>query len=135
MTALAGWQKRTLKAMAHAMKPTVTIGKGGVSSGLLQETDQALNDHELIKIRFNEFKEQKAELLEAIAAAVGGEPVGLIGHIAILYRPRPNPADRRILLPAGPDLAIAAPSRKRSPNRKRRTPHAQTRHRPGAHHS
>jgi RNA-binding protein len=57
--------------------------------------------HELIKIKFNDFKEknQKGTLAGALVDRTGSAQIGMIGHTAILYRPQSDPAKQRIHLP------------------------------------
>jgi RNA-binding protein len=45
-----------------------------------------LNDHELIKVRFLEFKDEKRELSERLASATNADVAGILGHVAIFYR-------------------------------------------------
>ncbi len=99
MSQLTGQQRKYLRGLAHAMQPVVQVGQGGLSDALVAAVDQGLTDHELIKVRFGDFKEQRRELSVAVAERVGAEVAGLIGHVVILYRPRPDPEKRRIVLP------------------------------------
>jgi len=96
MEKLKGSQKKYLRAQAHHLKPLVMVGAKGVTDGLIGSVDLALADHELIKVKFVEFKEAKKEIAAEIAQATKSELVGLIGNIAILYRPNPDPAKRKI---------------------------------------
>jgi len=77
----------------------VIIGAKGVTEQLLGSVDLALKDHELIKIKFGEFKEEKYDISEEIAKATKSELVGLIGNIAIFYRQHTNPEKRKIKIP------------------------------------
>jgi len=72
------------------------VGAKGVTDGLIGSVDLALADHELIKVKFVECKEAKKEISAQIAQATQSELVGLIGNIAILYRPHPDPEKRKI---------------------------------------
>ena len=83
------------------MKPVVFVGQKGCSETLLKAVDNALTTHELIKVKFNEFKEkdQKTEILEKIEKETTCETIGLIGHTAMLYRAHPDPEKRKITLP------------------------------------
>ncbi|MBF0110743.1 MAG: ribosome assembly RNA-binding protein YhbY [Magnetococcales bacterium] len=96
---LSSTQRKYLRALAHPLKPVVAIGHDGVTEAVLAELERALEDHELIKIRFNDFKEEKTSLTEKIAQHTDARQAGMIGHIAILYRPRRDVSKRRILLP------------------------------------
>jgi RNA-binding protein len=95
MEPLKGSQRKYLRAQAHHLKPLVIIGVKGVTPQLLDTIDVALRDHELIKVKFSEFKESKKEISEEIAKATESEQVGLIGNIAILYRQQRDPEKRK----------------------------------------
>lgn len=94
MQSLNSSQRGTLRGLAHSLNPAAVIGKNGLSEKVLDAIDQSLTDHELIKIRFLEFKEQKKELIQEIMQKLNCHLVDLIGHIAILYRQNPD-ADKR----------------------------------------
>ena len=96
METLKGSQRKNLRAQAHHLKPLVMIGAKGVTDQLVGSVDIALNDHELIKVKFGEFKEAKKEISEEIAKVTHSQLVGLIGNIAIFYRRHPNPEKRKI---------------------------------------
>jgi RNA-binding protein len=98
MDRLKSSQRKYLRSQAHHLKPLVTIGVKGVTQQLIGSVDLALKDHELIKVKFGEFKEAKKEISEEIATATKSELVGLIGNIAILYRQHPEPEKRKIKL-------------------------------------
>ena len=93
---LKGSEKKYLRGLAHGLKPLVQVGKKGVTDELIGSVDHALDDHELIKVRFLDFKEEKITLSEKIAEKTGSELVGLIGNIAVLFRRHPDPAKRKV---------------------------------------
>jgi RNA-binding protein len=101
MGKLKGSQKKYLRGLAHNLKPVVLIGQKGLTEELIKSADQALDRHELIKVKFNEFKEkdQKAEITEELCKNVKAEIAGTIGHIAILYREQEAPEKKKIFLP------------------------------------
>ena len=101
MTELKGFQKKYLRGISHGLKAVVLIGREGLTDGLLKAVDEGLSQHELIKVKFNDFKEkgQKAEITGEITARTGSGLAGLIGHTAILYRAQADPLRRRIRLP------------------------------------
>lgn len=99
MDKLKGSQRKYLRAQAHHLKPLVIIGAKGVTEQLIGSVDLALKDHELIKVKFGEFKEAKKEISEDIAKATKSEIIGIIGNIAILYRQNPAPEKRKITIP------------------------------------
>jgi len=96
MEKLKSSQRKYLRAQAHHLKPLVMIGAKGVTGQLIGSVDSALKDHELIKVKFGEFKEAKKEISEEIAKTTKSELVGLIGNIAIFYRQHPELEKRKI---------------------------------------
>lgn len=96
MEKLKGSAKKSLRAQAHHLKPLVMVGRNGISEQLMASVDVALNDHELIKVKFLDYKEEKKEIAGEIAMATKSEVVGIIGNIAIFYRQHPQPELRKI---------------------------------------
>ncbi|MDF1593913.1 MAG: ribosome assembly RNA-binding protein YhbY [Desulfobacterales bacterium] len=101
MEKLKGFQRKYLKGIAHGLKPVVFVGQKGITPEVTKAIGEALDQHELIKIKFIEFKEKslKAEIAGAIERETASEQVGMIGHMAIFYRPQKDPEKRKILLP------------------------------------
>ncbi len=91
-------ERKALRSLAHPLKPVVQVGKSGVSDSLIKMIRQALESHELIKVRFIEHKEQKKTLATEIAEKAKCEEVGMIGHVAIFFKPHPDQEKRKILL-------------------------------------
>jgi len=67
MRSLTNAQVRDLKAQAQRLKATLKVGKEGLSQQFLAALDEALKHNELIKVKFDEFKEQKKELSPQLA--------------------------------------------------------------------
>jgi len=98
---LKSYQKKYLRGLAHDLKPLVFIGRKGITQTLLDSLNQALSDHELIKIKFIEFKEKeyKKQFIAEIEAKTGCGTAGIIGHMAIVFRRHPDTEKRKIILP------------------------------------
>ena len=95
---LTGKQRRHLRALAHDMKPIVQVGKGGIDGGLIGAVDQALTDHELVKVKVGESAGlDRHEAAENLATATKSEVAQVLGNIVLLYRP--DPEDPQIKLP------------------------------------
>ncbi len=92
-------QRRWLASKAQRLKPTVMIGKEGLSEGVTAQTDAELEAHELIKVRFVGHKEFIEEIAPLLANGTNAALVRTIGHIAVLYRPREDEDKREIVLP------------------------------------
>ncbi|SEF73456.1 YhbY family RNA-binding protein [Nitrosomonas ureae] len=88
--------RRELKAQAHALNPVVMIGKSGLSPSVIEELDRGLSSHELIKIRvLIDDRIARSELFEKICQLLNAAPVQHIGKIFIIYRPRPEEAEKQ----------------------------------------
>jgi len=101
MKKLTSYQKKYLRGLAHNLKPVVFIGQKGMTDQVASSTDEALNAHELIKVKFNEFKKkvEKMKIAELIETGTGCQLVGIIGHVAIFYRRHGDPEKRKIKIP------------------------------------
>ena len=97
--ALTKTQRRWLARKAQRIKPTVMIGKDGLSEGVTGQTDAELEAHELIKVRFVGHKEFISEIAPLLATNTRADLVRTIGHVAVLYRPREDEEKRDIVLP------------------------------------
>lgn len=93
---LTSAQTRKLKAIAQRLDASIKIGKNGLTDGFLKEVDDALKRDELVKVRFVEFKEEKKELAPKIAEQTQSHLVTRVGHVAVYYREKPDPAKRNI---------------------------------------
>ena len=91
MIPLTNAQVRTFKAQAQRLKATLKIGKNGISSQFLAALDDALGQHELVKVKFDDLKDQKKELSPQLAEKSGSHLVTRVGNVVVLYRSRPKP--------------------------------------------
>lgn len=101
---MKGSARTYLRGLAHALKPTVQIGREGLTEPLLRSIELAFENAELVKVQFVGSKDRKKEIAAAIDRRLGTECVGLIGHIAIVYRRHPDPERRRIVLPGSDEM-------------------------------
>jgi len=80
-------QRKALKSAAHHLKPVIRVGQKGLSENLLQETSQALDIHELIKVHIaQDDRAVRSHCMQQLAMNCQAELVGQIGKICILYR-------------------------------------------------
>jgi len=84
---LSSSQIRYLRGLAHPLKPVLLLGGKGITAGVLKELEQALTDHELIKVRLtgDDRTARTADLAKLIESSCA-ETVQTLGHIAVLYR-------------------------------------------------
>jgi RNA-binding protein len=80
---------RVLKAQAQRLKATLKVGKEGLSPQFLAALDDALKHRELVKVKFDDFKEQKKELAPQLAEKSGSRLVTRVGNVVVLFRPKP----------------------------------------------
>jgi RNA-binding protein len=105
MEKLKGFQKRFLRGVAHSLKPVVFVGQKGFSPTLVNAMNEALDHHELVKVKFVEFKqkEKKLALVQQIEASAACEMVSVVGHMATFFRRHSDPQKRKINLPQRSD--------------------------------
>lgn len=90
---LSNREVRELKARAQRLKPMLKVGKEGLSPAFLKATDETLAHHELVKVKFDEFKEQKKELGPKLAESVSANLIMQVGHVVVLFRRKTNPVE------------------------------------------
>ncbi|GKX56630.1 RNA-binding protein YhbY [Leminorella grimontii] len=94
---LSNKQKQHLKSLAHPLKPVVMIGANGLTEGVLAEIEQALEHHELLKVKIStEERETKMLIVDAIVRETKACNVQVIGSMLVLYKPS---KDKKIALP------------------------------------
>ena len=88
MFSLTNAHLRELKAQAQRLKASLKVGKEGLSPQFLAALDEVLKHHALVKVKFDEFKEQKIELAPQLAEKSGSHLVTRVGNVVVLYRPK-----------------------------------------------
>lgn len=87
MAALSIQERKRLRQIGHALNPVVMIGGQGLTENVVEETNRALNDHELIKVKIaGEDREARVAVIAEISEVTGAEVVQTIGKIALLYK-------------------------------------------------
>ena len=82
---------RQLRALAHKLRPVVTIAGKGLSDTVLEELDRALKDHELIKVKVAVGdREQRESVIAEVCERSSAVLVQRIGNIATLLRANPQ---------------------------------------------
>ena len=90
-------QRQFLKGLAHHLSPVVMLGGNGLTEGVLAESDNALNHHELIKVKIaGADREVKQLIIDAIVRETNAVNVQTLGHVLVLYR---QSDDKKITLP------------------------------------
>jgi RNA-binding protein len=88
-----------LRGLAYGLNPVVLVGKNGVTDEFMVFVNRTLDDHELIKVKFIDHKDDKKELSKQINVDSQSIMVGMTGNTAIFYREHPKPEKRKITIP------------------------------------
>jgi RNA-binding protein len=95
---LSNSQKRYLRGLAHSLNPVVMVGNKGLTPALVKEFGNALDQHELVKVKLaGDDREARAEQIDSLAESAGAEVVQRIGHTATYFRR--NKEEPKIALP------------------------------------
>ena len=79
-----------LRSRAQTISPVVMVGHEGITEGVVSALDAALTDHELVKVRFQDFKEMVRDLSSELAQKTKSELVSTTGFTAVFYRKNPE---------------------------------------------
>jgi len=120
----SGPLRRALRAAGHHLAAIVQVGKEGATDAVTRQLDQALLDHELVKVKVGtESPEDRFEAADRLAAGAQAQLAQILGRTLLLYRkhprkPRfePGPASDETAAPE-PRSSRRASTRKRSPRR------------------
>ena len=83
-------QRAALRSLAQNLNPVVMVGHDGITTGVIEALDAALTDHELVKVRFQDFKEMAKDLSNELAAKTKSALVSVTGFTAVFYRINPE---------------------------------------------
>lgn len=88
---LTGKQRRHLRSLGYELKPTVSVGKSGVTPAVIHSVHQAYTHAELIKARIERSWEiDRKEGARQLATATDSHLVQVLGRTVLLYRPDPD---------------------------------------------
>jgi RNA-binding protein len=89
-------QRRRLSGMAQSLDCAIILGRAGATPELTARLAELLDRHELVKLRFGDFKAERREIAEELASQTGSALVRLIGFVAIFWKPNPDLEGREI---------------------------------------
>jgi RNA-binding protein len=97
---LTGRQRRHLRSLGHHLEPVVQLGKQGLTDAVIAAVDEALERHELVKVRIGtECPDDRHEIAATLGPRVKGEVPQLLGRTLLVYRKHPK--EPKIQLPKG----------------------------------
>jgi RNA-binding protein len=120
----SGELRRALRGHGHAMSAIVQIGKSGVTNALVKQVQQALADHELIKVKIGgECPVDRYEVAARLESEPGIQIVQIVGRVLLIYKrhPRTPRYEGKRVAAAAPGSA-AASERKPAAGRRRSRP-------------
>lgn len=87
-----------LKSIAQKLEPILALGKAGATDAFIKSLDEALAQHELVKIKFAAFKDERKTLAPQLAEKSNSQLIWIVGHVAVFYRQQPDAAKRKVAL-------------------------------------
>ena len=84
-------EKKKLRGLGHSLKPIVRVGSAGVSDGVSSALEEALNDHQLVKvsIRVGD-RRTRDQVMQELCESSGANLIQRIGNMALLFRSNPE---------------------------------------------
>jgi RNA-binding protein len=79
-------QKRYLRGLAHSLKPVILTGNKGVTPALLKEFSAALDQHELVKVKLGDDRDERKLHIAELGEGAEAERAQSIGRVACFYR-------------------------------------------------
>ena len=87
---LTSKDRAQLRSKAQELSPVVMVGHEGITEGVISALDAALTDHELVKVRFQDFKDMTKDLSVQLAGKTGSVLVSTTGFTAVFFRKNPE---------------------------------------------
>lgn len=91
---LKSYQRAFLRSQAQLLDPVVSVGKDGLSDGVVKALDEALMHHELVKVRFQSFKDEISDISRQLEEQTGSTLVSTTGFTSVFFRQDPNDPER-----------------------------------------
>ena len=83
---LKSYQRAFLRSSAQELNPVVYVGKEGLTEGVIGALDKALSDHELVKVRFQNSKDEIKEISRELESATNSTFVATTGFTSVFFR-------------------------------------------------
>jgi RNA-binding protein len=112
--------RKALRAAGHHLSPVVQVGKEGVTPAILQQLDEALRAHELVKVKVgSESPEDRFEAAARLGQGPGAQLAQVLGRTVLVYRKHPT-RPKFEAAPARSGARPASESRRPRPASRRR---------------
>ena len=87
----SGKLRRALRGHGHALSAIVQVGKNGVTPAVLKQVEQALADHELVKVKVDaDSPDDRFAAADQLAAQPGVNVVQVLGRAILIYKRHPH---------------------------------------------
>jgi len=80
-------QIKYLRTLGHSLSPAVIVADRGLVETVVAAIDEALDVHELVKVKVRQQRDQRSALYEEICKKTGAVQVQTIGMVLLIYRP------------------------------------------------
>ncbi len=92
MKTLTGKQRRFLRGLGHHLQPVVMIGKDELTEALVVAVEEALDAHELIKVKLQDgCLLDRKDAAERLAKRTSSAIAQILGKTILLYRAAEEP--------------------------------------------
>jgi RNA-binding protein len=87
----SGPLRKKLRAAGHHLSPVLQVGKEGVTAPVLHALEDALRQHELVKVRIGtESPEDRFEAAERLLSGATAQVAQILGRTVLVYKKHPE---------------------------------------------
>ena len=87
----SGPLRKKLRAAGHHLSPVLQVGKEGVTAPVLHALEDALRQHELVKVRIGtESPEDRFEAAERLSSGATAHVAQILGRTVLVYKKHPE---------------------------------------------
>lgn len=86
---MTGKQRRFLRGLGHDLNALVLVGQKGISDGLIENLNEQLLAHELVKVKVHD-PDGIDDIARELASGTSSSLVQWIGKTLLFYRPHPD---------------------------------------------
>mgnify|MGYP002635789337 CR=1 FL=1 len=79
-------QIKVLRTVGHSLSPIVTVADRGLTDTVIAAINEALETHELVKVKVRHERELRNSLCEQICQKTGAVEIQQIGMILLIYK-------------------------------------------------
>lgn len=95
MIAMKSKDRAFLRSEAQTLSPVVYVGKSGLTEAVIAALDQALDAHELVKVRFQASKDEVDGISRSLEESTDSTLIAVTGFTSVFYRRSADPDKRR----------------------------------------